>query len=354
MTSQNWQNVTVDAVNSTLIAYSPPDCVGSGWTINNQTGFLASYRNCTTLGAVGPSANITFTGTAVYYVSPPLQGQSMRFMLDGVLSDDVNLATAGHPINKTVSTRIVWKQTDLNNTQHTLELLPGTNSSTLSVDALMITQLAPNITNTTSPAASPSPTTQSPLAGALTGVSMGYTTYQKVTIAFGSIFGSFSFFVFVFLFIFLSRRRRELDRSAGWAKAQSLEQPFGFDAGPMITLNHIEEPPFSPVDSGTSSRLGEQVMPMQTLPNVPHGSFTTYEYGSRDATEVGTMRGTMTSDAPLSRASSSKVHPQDIPLSTTSASKSHLSSIPPPSGPRRPSFVSRLEPVRRSTTQPPQ
>ena len=154
MNGQNWQNVTIDSGNSTLFAYSPPDCNGSGWTTTNQTAYLGSYRNCTTHGGPGPSANITFTGelpktlspekssrwwigTAVYYVSPPLQGQSMRFRLDGVLSQDINLATAGQPINKTVNTRIVWQQTDLNNTQHTLELLPGTSSSTLNVDAVM-------------------------------------------------------------------------------------------------------------------------------------------------------------------------------------------------------------------------
>ena len=63
-----------------------------------------------------------------------------------------------------------------------------------------ITQLAPNVTNTTAPAAAdPSPNTQSPLSGALAGVSTGYTTYQKVTIAFGSIFGALSFFILLFL-----------------------------------------------------------------------------------------------------------------------------------------------------------
>jgi hypothetical protein len=61
----------------------------------------------------------------------------MRFKLDGVLSNDVNLSTpSGITINRS-STRIIWNQTELENKMHSLELQPGTNVTTLAVDAFM-------------------------------------------------------------------------------------------------------------------------------------------------------------------------------------------------------------------------
>jgi hypothetical protein len=74
---------------------------------------------------------------AVYYVTPNFEGSSIRFRLDGVLSENINLSTpAGEAVNRS-RTRVIWKQTELENKLHSLELYPGTSVTTLNVDAFM-------------------------------------------------------------------------------------------------------------------------------------------------------------------------------------------------------------------------
>ena len=74
---------------------------------------------------------------AVYYVTPNFEGSSIRFRLDGVLSENVNLSTpVGEAVNKS-RISIIWRQTELENKLHSLELYPGTNVTTLNVDAFM-------------------------------------------------------------------------------------------------------------------------------------------------------------------------------------------------------------------------
>jgi hypothetical protein len=76
-------------------------------------------------------------GMAVYYVTPNFEGSSIRFRLDGVLSENINLSTpAGEAVNRS-RTRVIWKQTELENKLHSLELYPGTSVTTLNVDAFM-------------------------------------------------------------------------------------------------------------------------------------------------------------------------------------------------------------------------
>ena len=76
-------------------------------------------------------------GVAVYYVTPNFEGSSIRFKLDGVLSEDINLSTPpGEAVNRS-RTKVIWKQTELKNKFHSLELYPGTNVKTLNVDAFM-------------------------------------------------------------------------------------------------------------------------------------------------------------------------------------------------------------------------
>ena len=133
--SMTLRNLTVDDFNnSTLISYHPPLCNGSGWTVNKQGGYSGTYTYCTSSNDT-LSANISFTGAykpsvallvdsiyssshvgvAVYYVSQNFEGRSMRFKLDGALSNDVNLSTPSGLTVNTSSTRIIWKQTGLEN-----------------------------------------------------------------------------------------------------------------------------------------------------------------------------------------------------------------------------------------------
>jgi len=74
---------------------------------------------------------------AVYYVSPSFEGSTVRFRLDGVLSENINLSTPpGDAVNRS-RTRVVWRQTELENKLHSLVMYPGTNVTTLNVDAFM-------------------------------------------------------------------------------------------------------------------------------------------------------------------------------------------------------------------------
>ncbi|KDR78629.1 hypothetical protein GALMADRAFT_209066 [Galerina marginata CBS 339.88] len=329
------RNITIDDGNSTLIAFQPPQCNGSGWTVNKSGGYLGSYTSCTS--ASGPTANVTFTGVAVYYSSPPFEGLSMRFNLDGDLSEDISLSTpSGQTINKT-STRIVWSRSNLTNSQHTLQLLPGSKSSTLNVDALIITQL--DAGNTTAPISSPTPPAPmaAPLGAAAAPASSTSTT--KLSIGFGVTFGAISFIIFICVTLLLGRRRRELNwMSRNRPKAAAplhTEQPFGFDSQVGLeSQDHYASAPSSP-------KMDQAPLPMRPLPSVAHGSFTTYDFERERDAEASSSRG-WSSPAP------SNAHL--LPIAGPSSSQSQWDTRSAPLS-RQTTFTTKFEPVRRPTGQ---
>lgn len=73
----------------------------------------------------------------MYYVSAFFNNQSITFRLDGVSTPSVSISQpAMKPMNSNAS-RLVWYKEGLQDTEHTLELFPGKNSTTLYVDQIM-------------------------------------------------------------------------------------------------------------------------------------------------------------------------------------------------------------------------
>lgn len=104
----------------------------TGWTFSK-----CDVHRCVTSSDLLTSHAHWCTGVAVYYTSAFIEGNSIQFKLDGNLSGTVDLSTpSGQALNKT-ATKIFWKATNLTNGVHSLQLLPGNGTSTLSVDALM-------------------------------------------------------------------------------------------------------------------------------------------------------------------------------------------------------------------------
>ncbi|KAF8963186.1 hypothetical protein BDZ97DRAFT_1662030 [Flammula alnicola] len=317
-------NVTVDDGNSTLISYQPPLCNGSGWTVNNQRGFSGSFRYCTTNDTL--SANLSFTGVAVYYVSPTFEGQFIRFRLDGIfMSDAVNLSTpTGQTINAT-QTRVMWSQTSLDNKQHLLELHPGNGSTTLNVDAFIITQADA----TPSSSIIPIPTA----ATANSGLSAQSSKTTRLAMGFGITFGSLSFLIFLGIAIFLGRRIRRVNKRYSWSKTippLPVNEPDTFD-----TRGYTQDSSHSPV----SPQGAEDIVPMHPLPSVAHGSFTTHDFEHDDRA----------SDTTKGWASPVPSHTHLLHNGPPS-SQGHGDPIPFIS--RNKTFAPKLEPMRSSPVLP--
>ncbi|KIM39313.1 hypothetical protein M413DRAFT_197132 [Hebeloma cylindrosporum] len=319
------RNVTIDDLNnSTLISYHPALCNGSAWSVNDQRGYSGTYRYCTSSDAL--SANISFTGVAVYYVSPNFEGSSIRFRLDGVLSENINLSTPpGDAVNRS-RTRIIWSQTELENKLHSLELHPGTNVTTLNVDAFIITQADTMNTNSTSPIAT---------AAAAAGVPAQSPGTTRLGIAFGVTFGSIAFLIFMGIAVFLAKRTRALNRRYSWTK------PVPQLSANDQYLNNTDTRAFTQDSHDPSRRsltMGEPEFVMRPLPVPAHGSFTTrgdFEH------EDDSPRWTSKSPAPSHAPSNSHL------LYGPSSSHGHGDVV---SVSRGATFTSsRLEPVRKGT-----
>jgi hypothetical protein len=73
----------------------------------------------------------------VYYISTYFNNQSIEFILDGVPKTEVQLTPpTGISANSNTS-RVWWHASGLSGVEHTLELFPGKNRSTLSVDTIV-------------------------------------------------------------------------------------------------------------------------------------------------------------------------------------------------------------------------
>ncbi|PPQ75610.1 hypothetical protein CVT24_010929 [Panaeolus cyanescens] len=268
-------NITIDdTLNSTLIAFHPIDCDGQGWKTTNGRGFRGNFSTCTDSTDV-PSATLNFTGVAVYYRSPYFDGGFMRFRLDDVLSERIDLSTPQGVRFNASATRIVWSQTNLENKAHSLVLLPS-ESSTLNVDAFIVTQQNnPPSTNATAPpsgnpALGPLASTQgtiSPKATKIFGLAVGITV------------GSIAFIIFLVLMFVAARTRKRLSARFKWSGRQgppplSNDRQFSLNSRPhqgaVVTRPYSPSPPPSP-------QMHDIDLPMKSMNSLPLGSDVSHD-----------------------------------------------------------------------------
>ncbi|CAA7267488.1 unnamed protein product [Cyclocybe aegerita] len=332
-------NVTIDDRNTTLIAFYPSRCAGSGWMVNSTAGYSGSYTSCT--ADEGPSARIDFTGVAVYYRSPVFDGELVRFRLDGSLSETISLsAPSGQTANLT-SSRVVWGQTGLQDTDHTLEVFPGANGRTLHIDAFIYTASETTAANATS-SSSTSATARSSIAAAASNSSTS-STDTKAAMAFGITFGVISLAIFIVIAILLFRRARELNERFTWDKPNppplqlSTDPPDYLHSTQEYTRDSYHTPSYqAPVSRQKMDE--EAAVPMRPLPVVPRGSFTTAN--DLDYDMDGSVRAWSATPS-----QTGLVHPA-IP-----SSHGHGESHGGAGVSRSTTFNSKLEPVRRGTVE---
>ncbi|KAJ3501780.1 hypothetical protein NLJ89_g9184 [Agrocybe chaxingu] len=330
-------NVTIDDRNTTLIAFYPSRCGGSGWTVNNTAGYSGSYTSCTT--DEGPSARIDFTGVAVYYRSPVFDGELVRFRLDGNLSETISLsAPSGQTANFSTS-RIVWSQTGLQDTDHTLEVFPGADGRTLHIDAFIYTASEA----TTAGATSSSPNAARSTAAVAASSSSTRSTDTKAAMAFGIAFGVISLAIFIAIAFFLFRRARELNERFTWDKPNP--PPLQLSSDPPDYLHSTQEygrdsyPTPSYQSPVVRPKMDEEAaLPMRPLPTVPRGSFTTANDLDYD------MDGSV-------RAWSAAPSQTGLVLPAVPSSHGHGESHAGAAVSRSTTFNSKLEPVRRGTVE---
>ncbi|KAF5326936.1 hypothetical protein D9619_004294 [Psilocybe cf. subviscida] len=244
------RNVTLDtSVNSTQISYAPASCTGAGWALNTTKGPDLAYRSCTIQGKDSLSVNLTFTGVAIYYQSPFFDGLSLRFILDGSTSNDINISSPRTPTtSSTPAVATIWQQLGLQNTTHVLEITPGAGVKTLKIGSFIITQSSPvNATTTTPKAAAQAGPTQS-------------ETTTRVGIGFGAAFGALAFLIFLWISWTLARRKVEKKKYYDdWPQDHRIipdDRHIEFDRTAFSHNSHSQVSPHSPPlqDSGVALR----------------------------------------------------------------------------------------------------
>ncbi|KAF8151042.1 hypothetical protein B0H34DRAFT_678749 [Crassisporium funariophilum] len=317
------RNITVDDRNATQIVYYPSSCKGSGWTINEQRGYEGSFKYCITEPPQVPSITLKFNGTAVYYRSPTFNNTVVRFSLDGVISEDISLAAPanGQSTVNFTSSRIVWKQTTLENKEHTLEMFPSGGSTTLNFDAFTITEVE------TTPSVSASPASSTAKRAAAPPVDNSAT--DRLATGLGVTFGSISLIIFITIAYFLFKRNRALNRRYSWSAPvpQLPVEPTSTFGDRLFSQDSSHSPPNSP-------RMGEVVLPMRPLPSFPAASSSHREIDRENFVEDNY------------RTWSSPVPSQSM-LLNPGASSSHGHESPSVS--RSTTYTSKFEPVRRPT-----
>ncbi|KAF9483203.1 hypothetical protein BDN70DRAFT_874079 [Pholiota conissans] len=354
-------NVTIDdAGNSTAgtILYSPPLCNGSGWTVKEGQGLGGSYRFCASSNkTVTPSATFSFTGVAVYYMSPYFPGSLMNITIDGSVPHSVNLSNPAGQTGNLSDPAIIWSAINLNNTQHSIELLPANGSRTLNVDAFIITQVQNNVT---AGPTSGNSTPISPIPGdsASLGLSVQSAATTRLSIGLGVTFGVLSFLIFVFISIFLARRQRKLKDQFRWVKTIPPLHPEDYADPDMAATRGFTQSKVSYVSQKTS-RLDDNALAMRALPNRAHGSSPANDYEGDVRSELGAKGHD--DDVPPLRPVQSPIKYEPARTATSSslvgprprsASTSTRGNGAPVS--RQPTFTStRLEPVRASASSQP-
>lgn len=145
-------NITINACNSSSITFTPQNCSGTGWAVNTTGEGAGCYRSCTS--AVTPSIKFSFTGaslqswlqaseflnsytgSAVYYISTYFANESIEFRLDNVYTD-LSLSPPSNGSGNSNVSQVIWYQQGLQEVEHTLELFPASNRSTLEVDTIV-------------------------------------------------------------------------------------------------------------------------------------------------------------------------------------------------------------------------
>ncbi|KJA25094.1 hypothetical protein HYPSUDRAFT_438549 [Hypholoma sublateritium FD-334 SS-4] len=207
----SWHNLTIGNDILTAIVYDPPLCNGTGWVVNPQLS--GSPRSCTTSNEIIPTANLTFTGVAVYYTSPTFNGESVGFILDGASSVDISLSEAHSQASNKTAMRVVWNATALENKQHILQLRPANGSKTLNVNAFIVTQLDSNATSIV-----PATQASTSISSSIMGLPTQSSNTTRVTIVLGTTFGALSFIIFLGIAFFLRSRSRSLKKRYSWSK----------------------------------------------------------------------------------------------------------------------------------------
>ncbi|EAU91723.1 hypothetical protein CC1G_04491 [Coprinopsis cinerea okayama7 len=208
------RNVTVDDSDRGRLQYSPTLCDGSGWVVESGTGYSGSYSWCTgSSSSSQPTVTLSFTGVAVYYSTPRIEGQSIRVELDGSSSDDINLSIPSGG----AGTSIVWYQTGLENTEHTLRLIPGSGSSTLNVDAFIYTALEEDEELRSHPSITlqREPHPHRPFIHSLERRDAHASTSPLPTIL-GSIVGGIALLIFLWIAYFLHRKAKQRSAQYSW------------------------------------------------------------------------------------------------------------------------------------------
>ncbi|PPR04783.1 hypothetical protein CVT24_007099 [Panaeolus cyanescens] len=319
--AQSPQNITLDD-SDPRISYIPPSAwITTASTPLNYGGDHKLAQNQTA------RAELSFTGTAVYFMSPRWPYLvNTALSLDGEPAELVDLQDHGGVDNgsgsETVASAVVWSRTNLQNTQHTLTVSVGAGQPYAIVDGIIITQLSTSSSTTgtptslsatsSSPTTSTSSTSQSSTAAAAADTSKELSTGSIAGIAVGSILGLVALIGLVLLLLHRrQKKQRELRQSektsrsnlpsfyddpvpnsafqggmvsggpprggtmydpAGW-KSQDSPTGAAFDAS---TLNSSQ-------NRGSASNIGTYYDPA----GYRHSNITTHSYAAVPTSQVG-------------------------------------------------------------------
>lgn len=131
-------NITVDD-GSPSVVYRPPD----SWNVSSQTNLnIGGYHKLTVDSAA--IANFTFTGVAVYFMSPRWPYRvNTQISLDSGAPILLDLVDHSRPDarqgSETVQSEVIWGASNLSNTRHSLVMSVGPGQPYAIVDALMYT-----------------------------------------------------------------------------------------------------------------------------------------------------------------------------------------------------------------------
>lgn len=264
------RNITVDDAASTKeLVYTPPLCDGNGWTVLTDRGHGGSYRRC---DAPGAKATFTFTGVGVYYLCPRITGgQSVRLTLDGVALEPVSLSvgpanSADRSATGSQESHVVWSRVGLQQGPHTLEVLPGPNSTRVRVDAFIYTVLGQEELAAQAASSSIASSRSSSASSVIS--SEPEAVKNRAVIIVGSIVGFIILAIFIAISYKLWKQAKERSSRYGW---KSPVPPL-YQSGNFSTTNDVgATKSYIPSQSRSNSRPMPDDMSHQTIsPHTQH------------------------------------------------------------------------------------
>ncbi|KDR84488.1 hypothetical protein GALMADRAFT_133773 [Galerina marginata CBS 339.88] len=292
------RNVTVDDQDPSIV-YSP----AGAWALSANNSLDFGFAHMLTQNATA-TAVFQFTGTAIYFFSPlwPYTVNT-AISLDGGPSTLVDLVDHSHNDTgqgpETVQSRVVWNATDLNFTQHVLNISVGVGQPFAVVDGLIYTD--PNATTTTAmplpSASSASPTTSSSASSSSTervvassttnptsSLSTSSSSKHIIPVALGTILGILGVFLLMIgMWFFFRRRRRPVSEAWTFGSGSNANggpppNANGYrNAGQPFTQGHAHGYLMEQTSQGTwqNSRYGFIGMPPPAIPfaSPPPGAY---------------------------------------------------------------------------------